>query len=148
MCIRSGSGKTTLLAAISQRLRGNISGTISLNGSLVRQTEMADRSSFIPQFDVSSEFLTVYEHMCFVYKLKNCAALGPKNAYIHGILRSLGLNKVAQSRIQVLSGGERKKLLLATEVCYRLFHFSASGFDLNTFYQSTSAAYRSKHNFL
>lgn len=112
----SGSGKTTLLAAISQRLRGNVSGTISINGSLVRRSEMVDRSSFLPQFDISYNFLTVYEHMCFVYKLKNCSTLGPKNAYISNILRNMGLNKVASSRIAVLSGGERKKLLLATEV--------------------------------
>lgn len=77
---------------------------------------MVDRSSFIPQFDVSSEHLTVYEHMCFMYKLKNCSALGPRQAYIYSILRGLGLSKVSASRIRVLSGGERKKLLLATEV--------------------------------
>lgn len=106
-----------MLAAISQRLRGNVSGTILLNGSLVGSKEMADRASFIPQFDVSADYLTVFEHMCFVYKLKNCSALGPQNAYIYNILRSLGLSKVASSRIEVLSGGEKKKLLLATEVC-------------------------------
>lgn len=117
MAPSSGSGKTTLLAAISQRLRGNISGNVLVNGALVGRKEMSDRSSFIPQFDVSSEFLTVYEHMSFMYKLKNCSALGPQHAYIYGILRSLGLSKVALSRISVLSGGEKKKLLLATEVC-------------------------------
>lgn len=88
-----------------------------MNGDKVSRSEMAKRSSFVPQFDMTSEVYTVFEHMSFVYELKNCIVFGPKIEYIFKTLHKLGLQKLSNSKIHLLSGGERKKLALATEVC-------------------------------
>lgn len=62
----SGAGKTTLLAAISQRLRGDLSGYIIVNNNKVGQQEMTEISSFLPQYEIQSQSLTAYEHLYFM----------------------------------------------------------------------------------
>lgn len=62
----SGCGKSTLLAALSQRLRGNVSGEIRFNGEIMNRTKMTNLSGFVPQNDVFVEGLTVREHLYFM----------------------------------------------------------------------------------
>lgn len=116
----SGSGKTTLLAAISQRIRGNITGTVSINNRKISRNEMIQRSSFVPQFDIAIDSLTVREHLFFMCELRMDRRVSRfrKNDRINDILWKLGLMKVADCRISTLSGGERKILNLATEVSH------------------------------
>ncbi|XP_037035934.1 protein brown, partial [Bradysia coprophila] len=114
----SGSGKTTLLAAISQRIRGNVTGRISINNRQISRNEMIQRSSFVPQFDIAVDSLTVREHLFFMCELRMDRRVSRfrKNDRINDILWKLGLMKVADCRISTLSGGERKTLNLATEL--------------------------------
>lgn len=91
-----------------------------VNGEEVNRSEMAKSSSFVPQFDITSDNLTVMEQMNFVYQLKSCTMYGPRKEYISGILQSLGLHTLLNSRIKNLSGGERKKLALASEVMFEI----------------------------
>lgn len=120
----SGSGKTTLLAAISQRIRGNVSGKISINHRPISRREMIQRSSFVPQFDVAVDSLTVREHLFFMCELRMDRRVSrfQKNDRINDTLWKLGLMKVAECRISTLSGGERKTLNLATEVTKDLIY--------------------------
>lgn len=115
----SGAGKTTLIAAISQRLRGNVTGKITINGLSVNRKNMTKLSSFVPQFDATINVLTPREYLYFMGELKmNRNWTGAQKAdRINGILWRLSLDHVADTRIDCLSGGERKKVNLASDVC-------------------------------
>lgn len=114
----SGSGKTTLLAAISKRFRGNITGDILFNGNPTSSNEMTKISCFIPQFEITVNSLTPREHLYFMGELKFDRRWTKmrKNERIERLLWKLGLVDVANNKISTLSGGERKKLNLATDV--------------------------------
>lgn len=118
MYIYSGAGKTSLLAAIVQRIRGNVTGTILLNNQPISREQMIRRSAFVPQFDITIESLTAREHLHFMcdLRLDKYLTKSEKLIRINEILWKLGLLKVANDRISSMSGGERKKLNLATEV--------------------------------
>jgi ATP-binding cassette, subfamily G (WHITE), eye pigment precursor transporter len=62
----SGAGKTTLLASISQRIRGNLTGELLLNGCTVTQNEMTKLSGFVSQYDITIDSLTPKEHLNFM----------------------------------------------------------------------------------
>lgn len=114
----SGSGKTTLLAAISKRFRGHVTGEIFFNGKPTNTDEMTKISCFVPQFDITVDSLTPREHLYFMGELKfnRRWTKARKNERIERLLWKLGLNRVANNKISSLSGGERKKLNLATDV--------------------------------
>lgn len=114
----SGAGKTTLLAGISQRFRGPLTGRILVNGNEIDRKTMTNISCFVPQFDITIDCLTPNEHLYFMAELKldRKWSRSRKNQRIDFLLRELGLRHVANNRISTLSGGERKKLNLATDV--------------------------------
>lgn len=114
----SGAGKTSLLASVSQRYRGQISGQMLLNGQPVNRKTMTNISCFVPQFDITIDSLTPNEHLYFMSELKlgNSLTRERKNANIQILLCKMGLQGVANNRIDTLSGGERKKLNLTTDV--------------------------------
>lgn len=115
----SGSGKTTLIAAVSQRLRGKVTGEVRVNGLLATRKDMTKLSCFVPQFDITIKVLTPREHLYFMAELKmdRTWTYRQKDDRINELLWRLGLQHVADTRIDKLSGGERKKLNLATDVC-------------------------------
>lgn len=114
----SGAGKTTLIAAISQRLRGHVTGKISINGLPVNRKNMTKLSSFVPQFDATINLLTPREHLYYMGELKMSKnwTNAQKDDRINRIIWRLGLEHVADIRIDRLSGGERKKVNLASDV--------------------------------
>ena len=114
-----------MLAAISHRIRGNISGQLLINGLPVTRQEVINQSSFVPQFDITLDHLTCKEHLVFMCELRldRYMPWQEKLQKISNILWTLGLEKVEHSRISVLSGGERKKLNLATEVSEKIEFF-------------------------
>uniref|UniRef100_A0A1B0CN52 Putative transporter abc superfamily breast cancer resistance protein n=1 Tax=Lutzomyia longipalpis TaxID=7200 RepID=A0A1B0CN52_LUTLO len=115
----SGAGKTTLLAAISRRIRGNkLAGKFTINARDVGRDEMTRISGFVPQSDSLIDVLTIEEHLMFICQLKYSRKMGQfhRKVTIRKILTELGLHSLATSRIGTLSGGERKKLNLATEL--------------------------------
>lgn len=65
----SGAGKTSLLASVSQRMRGKIDGHIYINGHIIDKNNMIKYSSFVSQFDITIDVLTVMEHMYFMVKI-------------------------------------------------------------------------------
>ncbi|XP_055706773.1 protein brown-like [Phlebotomus papatasi] len=115
----SGAGKTTLLAAISRRIRGNkLAGKFTINSREIDREEMTSISGFVPQSDSLINALTVEEHLRFIGLLKYSRKM-PQiqiRTTIQKILVQLGLSSLASSRIGTLSGGERKKLNLGTEL--------------------------------
>lgn len=125
MCVLgpSGAGKTTLLAGISQRFCGPLTGKILINGNEVDRRTMTNISCFVPQFDVTIDTLTPIEHLMFMAELRldrEWESSRKKRRVLY-LLRELSLLNVANNRISTLSGGERKKLNLASDVSFILF---------------------------
>ncbi|XP_017073110.1 protein brown [Drosophila eugracilis] len=114
----SGAGKTTLLAAISQRLRGNLTGDVVLNGMAMERNQMTRISSFLPQFEINVKTFTAYEHLYFMshFKMHRRTTKSEKRQRVADLLLAVGLRDSAHTRIQQLSGGERKRLSLAEEL--------------------------------
>ncbi|XP_017147810.1 protein brown isoform X1 [Drosophila miranda] len=114
----SGAGKTTLLAAISQRLRGNLTGDVVLNGMAMKRNQMTRISSFLPQFEINLKTFTAYEHLYFMshFKMHRSTTKAEKRQRVVDLLLAVGLRDSAHTRIQQLSGGERKRLSLAEEL--------------------------------
>lgn len=124
----SGAGKTTLLACIAQRFRGPMEGDLTLNGNAIDRKTMTKISCFVPQFDITMNSLTPTEHLYYVGELKfnRTYSKAYRAQRIAFLLRKTGLQAVADTRIARLSGGERKKLNLATDVSVRRFAFCHS----------------------
>lgn len=116
----SGAGKTTALASISQRFRGPLTGKILINGKEVDRKTMTNISCFVPQFDVTIGSLTPTEHLIFMAELRLDRKWDSlrKKQRVDFLLRELSLLNVADNRISTLSGGERKKLNLASDVSF------------------------------
>ncbi|XP_005179101.1 protein brown isoform X1 [Musca domestica] len=114
----SGAGKTTLLAAISQRLRGNLTGEVVVNGMVMDRSEMIRISSFLPQFEINVQTFTAYEHLYFMshFKMHRKTSKAEKRQRVEDLLLAVGLRNIAHTRIQQMSGGERKRLSLAEEL--------------------------------
>lgn len=110
----SGAGKSTLLAAVSHRIRGNLSGVIRLNNRIISPHEMKKCSAYLPQQDMLISCLTPSEHMMFLARLK--LNFGIHYTKVHEILKSLGLITCANIPIYQLSGGEKRILMLAGEL--------------------------------
>lgn len=79
---------------------------------------MASVAGFVPQYDSAIEVLTVEEHLLFMAQLKLAPSVSrlEKREGIDSIMCQLGISKLAHFHIQRLSGGEKRKLTLATEL--------------------------------
>ncbi|KAF0757204.1 protein scarlet-like, partial [Aphis craccivora] len=122
----SGSGKTTLMATISHRTKvfphihilGNFDGELLLNGRPVSEEVMIKISGFVPQQDVTFDQLTTFEHLYLMANLKmdrrtSKPALKDRVDYT---VTALGMCEFLDTRLSVLSGGERKKIALAVQL--------------------------------
>ncbi len=113
----SGAGKTTLVNAILGYEKAD--GKITYNGIdlYTDETGLQQKISFVPQSDLMRDFDSVY------YTLRNAADMKlPENMSDEEIekkvietLRLFNLDKVEDSLVKKLSGGERKRLSVAIE---------------------------------
>ncbi|KAI3386317.1 hypothetical protein SNEBB_004313 [Seison nebaliae] len=122
----SGSGKTTLLNLLNFRTSAElaISGDIYVSDVLANQTVMGEVSAYVEQDDLFIGELTVNEHLKFHSRLRMNRDLTSKekNAKTDGLIRDFGLTLCQNAvigvpgRIKGISGGEMKRLALATEL--------------------------------
>ncbi|VVC31663.1 AAA+ ATPase domain,P-loop containing nucleoside triphosphate hydrolase,ABC transporter, conserved site,ABC [Cinara cedri] len=114
----SGSGKTTLMATISHRTKGNFDGELLLNGKPVSEKVMIKISGFVPQHDISFEQLTTYEHLHLMahFKMDRRMSSQTMEEQIDHLESMLGMRTVMATRLEFLSGGERKKVALAVQL--------------------------------
>ncbi len=109
----SGAGKTTLLRALAGRV-------LPTSGD---RTVAPDPWSvgFVPQDDIVHTELTVVETVRYAARLRADASTAPAaidNAVDHTI-RALGLSARADVKVGALSGGQRKRVSIATELVTR-----------------------------
>jgi ABC-type multidrug transport system ATPase subunit len=115
----SGAGKSTLLGALTG-LRPATSGTVRFGGrDLYREyDDLRRRIGLVPQEDTVHPQLTVRHALSYAAKLR----FGPevskeeRTRRVNEVLAELGLTARADLRIDKLSGGQRKRVSVATEL--------------------------------
>lgn len=99
-------------------MHGKYSGQLMINGNFATRHDMIKMSSFVPQYDILCDQLTSEEHLFFMCELRCGKSLSKYKQIcrISQILNRFGLAYISDRKISLLSGGERKKLNLITEV--------------------------------
>ncbi len=114
----SGCGKSTLMKVIAG-LKESTSGQILWKGR-----NLADEGDFdphevgyVPQFSIAHEKLEVWECIQDAIQLR-CGGLLSEDveAQVDSILSELGMEAIADKRVEVLSGGQRRRLALGMEL--------------------------------
>jgi ABC-2 type transport system ATP-binding protein len=113
----NGAGKTSLISIIAGLSRAN-EGTVKVNGfDVVAQYREARRSlGVVPQELVFDPFFSVRETLRFTsgyYGIKN------NDPWIDEILANLDLTSKADSNMRALSGGMKRRVLVAQALVHR-----------------------------
>ncbi|XP_058183900.1 ABC transporter G family member 21-like [Rhododendron vialii] len=138
----SGSGKTTLLTALSGRLPGKVSGTITYDGQPFSGS-VKRKTGFVPQDDILYPHLTVLETLTYAALLKLPSKLtkDEKIEQAELVIEELGLTKCRDNVIggplcRGVSGGERKRVSIGQEMLVNpsllLLDEPTSGLDSTT----------------
>jgi ABC-type multidrug transport system ATPase subunit len=115
----SGQGKSTLMNVLVGLQRPH-QGRVTLDGESIEQKLSTGSSvGFVPQDNLVHEELTVQEALLLTARLRLDAAPHDLLALVRGTLRKLGLENQASQSIQSLSGGQRKRVNIATELLRR-----------------------------
>ena len=114
----SGAGKTTLLRTLAGVVRPS-RGQVRINGDPVR-LRLADLG-YVPQDEIVHRWLTVEEALRFAARLRlpEDARREDVHSAVHRVLGELGLAQLVSQRIDRLSGGERKRVGVASELLNR-----------------------------
>ncbi|KAG5329787.1 ABCG4 protein, partial [Acromyrmex charruanus] len=115
----SGAGKSTLLNVLTGFQQGHLTGTIEYISSEGRQNwEMYKKQScYIQQTDNLYGLFTVQESMMIATYLKiDSTTVMFRQVLIDNILDTLKLSKVKDTRVDRLSGGQKKRLSIALEL--------------------------------
>ncbi|KAM0675882.1 hypothetical protein GVAV_000658 [Gurleya vavrai] len=115
----SGCGKTTLMSALAGRIQ---SGSIT-NGNVTYNDEQRDARKWLRSIGYVDQDDAIYENLSVYDTLKYSANLRLDNVSnkdidqrIEQILQEFGLNHVCKNRMSKLSGGERKRTMIAVEL--------------------------------
>jgi len=135
----SGSGKSTLLDALNG-FRPATDGAVLVNGTDLYRNFDAYRTNlgYVPQDDTIHKELPVYEALDYAARLRLPADTTPdeRRKRIMEVLETLGLSERKDVQIQRLSGGQRKRVCIGTELLTRpgLFFLdeATSGLDPGT----------------
>ena len=114
----SGAGKSTLLKALAGVSRPS-AGRITLNGEDLA-TRLTD-VGYVPQDEIVHPLLTVREalHYAAALRLPQDVSAGEIQQAVDRVLGELSLEEHAETRIGSLSGGQRKRTGVATELLSR-----------------------------
>lgn len=113
----SGQGKSTLLNAICG-VNPATSGEVMINGVKLEDREQLRALSigFVPQDDIVHRELTVTEAITFSARLRLKQPQAAIRELVDGIIERLGLAPHRSKRVSMLSGGQRKRVSIATEL--------------------------------
>jgi ABC-2 type transport system ATP-binding protein len=113
----NGAGKTTLISALAGLVRPD-AGSLSVMGHDVQAGYRAARRQLgvVPQELVFDPFFTVREAL----KIQSgYFGIGDNDAWIDEILDNLGLASKANSNMRMLSGGMKRRVLVAQALVHR-----------------------------
>jgi ABC-type multidrug transport system ATPase subunit len=113
----SGCGKSTLLKVIAG-LREPTLGHVLWEGRDLAEEDMDPHEiGYVPQFSIAYDLLTVHESVESALRLRVAQlAAAEREQRIEQILKEVGLDEIADRRVQVLSGGQKRRLALALEM--------------------------------
>jgi ABC-type multidrug transport system ATPase subunit len=116
----SGSGKTSLLNALSGRSSYD-SGVITINGKPMEGQAMKRlmaKIAYVKQNDIFFGHLTVRDQLTYTALLRLPSDLPKQSKHeeVDRIIKMLRLTKVADAPIMLLSGGEKKRVNISTEL--------------------------------
>jgi len=116
----SGSGKTSMLDVLSGRCAYD-DGVITLNGTVVTDKVMKKlkkKIAYVKQSDIFFGHLTVRDQLTYTafLRLPSKWTKARKISEVNRILAVLRLSSCAETPIFLLSGGERKRVNIATEL--------------------------------
>jgi ABC-type multidrug transport system ATPase subunit len=128
----SGTGKSTLLRALCG-LMPVTSGAITIDGAPLQTAVGNSGMGFVPQDDIVHHELTVRQALLYSARLRLKAPAQVIDALVEGTIKRLGLETQRLQRITSLSGGQRKRVNIATELLTRppvlLLDEPSSGLD-------------------
>lgn len=119
----SGSGKTTLLRLLGGQLKeGKVSGDRLVNGAKlagVNYDLLLRNQAFVHQDDQLLENLDVWATLVYasILRMPPGKSLETQLARAAFLLEELGLSAVWDSTVGSLSGGQRRRLSIAVEMC-------------------------------
>ncbi|KAL7557298.1 hypothetical protein ACA910_016258 [Epithemia clementina (nom. ined.)] len=116
----SGAGKTSLMNVLSGRSSYQ-GGVISINGEPTTAKSMKrlmTKVAYVKQADIFFGHLTVRDQFTYTALLRMPASTSTleKHQEVDKLVRLLRLSKVADSPIMMVSGGERKRVNIGTEL--------------------------------
>jgi ABC-type multidrug transport system fused ATPase/permease subunit len=112
----SGSGKTSLMNVLSGRAAYQ-EGTISVNGHPLSKSNLKrlmKKIAYVKQADIFFGHLTVRDQFTYTARLRLNESPEVIRQEVDRILRLLRLQKVGDSPIMMLSGGEKKRVNIGT----------------------------------
>eukprot|EP00548_Thalassiothrix_antarctica_P007128 CAMPEP_0194151868 /NCGR_PEP_ID=MMETSP0152-20130528/49790_1 /TAXON_ID=1049557 /ORGANISM="Thalassiothrix antarctica, Strain L6-D1" /LENGTH=761 /DNA_ID=CAMNT_0038855963 /DNA_START=149 /DNA_END=2434 /DNA_ORIENTATION=- len=116
----SGSGKTSLLDILSNRSVYQ-SGNISLNGAIITDDSakiksLKRRTAYIKQQDLFFDHLSVRDQLTYTAFLRLPYSKEEKLDEVNKVIDLLRLHKCQDTPIRLVSGGERKRVNIGTEL--------------------------------
>jgi ABC-type multidrug transport system ATPase subunit/ABC-type multidrug transport system permease subunit len=116
----SGSGKTSLIDVLAGRSEYQ-SGEITVDGEVVTHKimkKLKKRVAYVKQSDLFFGHLTVRDQLTYtaLLRLPSSVPKSRKLTEVDRIINRLRLNKCADSPIYMVSGGERKRVNIGTEL--------------------------------
>ena len=115
----SGQGKSTLLELLTGKIKKS-SGTIVLDGLDYEQTDVRREIAYLPQEPLLRKSLTVMETLRLSARIFLPKDYSPEETEKRArkLLKLLHISPLENSRIAVLSGGEKKRVALAAQLMH------------------------------
>ena len=121
----SGAGKTTLLNFLCNRITSagqvEFSGTITANGTNIKDTNYLDHIGYVTQEDLMMSTMTCREVLEFAASLKVAGTKEYRKKVVEDMIDHLQITKAADTIIgsqfiKGISGGERKRVAIGVEL--------------------------------
>src|SRR4051812_43533763 len=113
----SGGGKSTLLKLIAG-IRVPDEGSVLWNGRDLEEEDLEPQEiGYVPQFSVAFDQLSIEESVETALRLR-VGGMAPEDRRVRTaeLLDNVGLGEIGERRVQILSGGQKRRLALALEM--------------------------------
>ncbi|XP_030525300.2 ABC transporter G family member 10 [Rhodamnia argentea] len=121
----SGAGKTTLLEVLAGKISwGQVSGEVLVNEQPIDPKSFQRLSGYVPQDDELFPSLTVEETLMYSARLRLHGGRKEAVARVRALMKELGLDHVAGTRIgskssnRGISGGEKRRVSIGVELVH------------------------------